>query len=214
MGLWCFLQLENALKFVGLIQIVLLLFVDKTIITTRCIYLFCLSLLSVWFLLPKREHILKKIFKKKIEKEILKDLFCHQCQLQFNGKSVYNLHLSLVHKHDSDIKDEENQKNSSFEFDKCDEKFGINNKLNDVTTVLEGKKVFECDICSITFARKSSLTTHLATVHEGKKPFKCEICSATFSTKSNLKTHSATVHEGKKPFKCDICENNFPTMVT
>ena len=119
-----------------------------------------------------------------MEKETLKDLFCHQCQLQFNGKAVYNLHLSLVHKHDSDIKDEENQKNSSFEFDKCDEKFGINKKLKEhVTTVHGGKKAFECDICSATFARKSNLTTHSATVHEGKKPYKCEICSVAFSKK-------------------------------
>ena len=58
---------------------------------------------------------------KKMKNEILKDLFCQQCQLQFNGKSVYNLHLSLVHKHDSDLKDEDNLGNSSFDFDKCDE---------------------------------------------------------------------------------------------
>ena len=30
-----------------------------------------------------------------MEKEFLKDLFCHQCQLQFNGKAVYNLHLFM-----------------------------------------------------------------------------------------------------------------------
>ena len=79
-----------------------------------------------------------------MEEDFLKDLFCHQCQLQFNGKAVYNLHLSLVHKHDSDIKNEENQRKSSFEYDKCDEKFGITDKLNDVTTVHGGKKAFEC----------------------------------------------------------------------
>ena len=93
-----------------------------------------------------------------MEKEFLKDLFCHQCQLQFNGKAVYNLHLSLVHEHDSDNKVEENQRKSSFECDKCDEKFMINKKLKEhVTTIHGGKKGFECDICSATFSEKFKL---------------------------------------------------------
>ena len=76
-----------------------------------------------------------------MEKEFLKDLFCHQCQLQFNGKAVYNLHLSLVHEHDSDNKVEENQRKSSFECDKCDEKFMINKKLKEHVTTIHGGKV-------------------------------------------------------------------------
>ena len=64
-----------------------------------------------------------------MEKDILKNLFCIPCQLQFNGKAVYNLHLSLVHKHDSDIKDEENQRKSYFECDQCDEKFMVDKKF-------------------------------------------------------------------------------------
>jgi uncharacterized Zn-finger protein len=118
-----------------------------------------------------------------MEKEILKDLFCHRCQVQLNGKFVHNQHLSLVHKHDSDLKSKSH-----------------------VAFVHEGKKPYECAICSGTFSTKSYLKIHLASVHEGKKPYQCDICSATFSNKGNLKKHTYSVHEGKKPLKCEFCD--------
>ena len=41
---------------------------------------------------------------------------------------------------------------------------------NDVETVHEGKKRFNCDICNAEFGQKSYLNIHVAAVHEGKKP--------------------------------------------
>ena len=43
-----------------------------------------------------------------MEERNLIELFCSQCSLQFGGKSVYNLHLFLVH----DVK-EDGQKSQS-----------------------------------------------------------------------------------------------------
>ena len=40
-----------------------------------------------------------------MEKLILKDLFCELCDLQFDKKSVYDIHMSFVHKKRK-IKDE------------------------------------------------------------------------------------------------------------
>ena len=34
-------------------------------------------------------------------------------------------------------------------------------------------------------------------VHEGKKPFECAVCSSEFSKIGDLKTHIGMVHEGK-----------------
>ena len=143
-----------------------------------------------------------------MEKDILKNLFCIPCQLQFNGKSVHNQHLSLVHKHNSDLKRKDNQRNISYDFENCDEKVVINHKLKEH----DENKPFTCDICNATFTRKDSLKRHSVSVHEGKKPlkpFKCDICSAAFPAKSKLKTHFAEAHEGKKPIKCDICDATF-----
>ena len=33
----------------------------------------------------------------KMKKKIIKDLFCFQCDLQFDKKSIYDMHLSIVH---------------------------------------------------------------------------------------------------------------------
>ena len=32
-----------------------------------------------------------------MKKKIIKDLFCFQCDLQFDKKSIYDMHLSIVH---------------------------------------------------------------------------------------------------------------------
>ena len=114
-----------------------------------------------------------------MEKKILTDLFCHQCQLQFNGKSVYNLHLSLVHKYESDLKNKDNLRNSSFDFDKCEEIIVTNHKIKKC----EGKKPFTCEVCSTTFILKSSLKRHSARIHGGKNSFICDICGVGFGLK-------------------------------
>ena len=56
---------------------------------------------------------------------------------------------------------------------------------------------------------KSNLNKHVSTVHEGIKPFQCDICNACFGQKDNLNNHIAIVHEGIKQFKCDICHAGF-----
>ena len=34
-----------------------------------------------------------------MEKKILKDLYCFQCSLQFEKKSIYDMHLRIIHKY-------------------------------------------------------------------------------------------------------------------
>ena len=36
-----------------------------------------------------------------MEKKILKDLYCFQCSLQFDGKKIYDIHLSIMHNYKS-----------------------------------------------------------------------------------------------------------------
>ena len=36
-----------------------------------------------------------------MEKPNLKDLFCFQCDLQFDKKTIYDMHLSIVHNYKS-----------------------------------------------------------------------------------------------------------------
>ncbi|XP_074037080.1 uncharacterized protein [Leptinotarsa decemlineata] len=70
-----------------------------------------------------------------------------------------------------------------------------------------GEKPFQCKMCSKFFTRKDSLTIH-EKIHTGEKSFQCKICCKFFTRSGSLKLHEKT-HTGEKPFRCEICSKSF-----
>ncbi|NXV75333.1 GZF1 protein, partial [Atlantisia rogersi] len=93
--------------------------------------------------------------------------------------------------------------------EKCNEQFVSRKKYvdhcRDVHQCLPGK-VYQCDICSKSFASYNSWKEHRACVHTEERRFACTLCNATFKRKRDVRTHYVRKHEGrvKRPL-CSVC---------
>ena len=96
------------------------------------------------------------------------DSYCTKCSLQFGNMTVYNMHLSILHKENVEIKQEGS----------CDT---LEKKIE------EPEKVpFQCQICEKAFSDKGNLEKHVSTIHEESKAFHCDICNYRCSQKRDF----------------------------
>ena len=93
----------------------------------------------------------------------------------------------------------------------CDAKFDSTVQLiKHSVSVHEGKMIYFCPICDLTFSQRLSLNEHVLSNHQViKGSIKCCYCDVMFAKLQDLKIHCKLVHEGKKCFYCSICESTF-----
>ena len=73
--------------------------------------------------------------------------------------------------------------------------------------ISEGKKRYECQLCSKDFSRQSDLRQHVDSFHK-KVRHTCPTCEKQFTYPSRLKTHIASIHEYKR-YSCPTCQQVF-----
>lgn len=73
----------------------------------------------------------------------------------------------------------------------------------------DGKPVYKCRECGVTFEKKWTMNMHIR-IHTGDRPYVCEIpgCGANFARPQNLWRHHKT-HTQEKPHSCPICSKTF-----
>ena len=107
----------------------------------------------------------------------IRDFYCSRCSLQFDNKSIIDMHLSIVHGERIEIKEEEvicNENESNLDFKKkllCE----IRDSDQHIVSQNAASKLFKCEICGNNFLQKSKMKQHIESVHDKKKQFKCEI---------------------------------------
>ena len=114
-----------------------------------------------------------------MEKKIVWDLYCYQCSLQFEKRSLYDLHLLIIHNYKTRRETVIKTEPTNIQSDRIENQELIKN-------VSEAKKVFRCKFCDFSSSHKGSLKRHICSVHEGKNPFKCESCEYRCSRKQTL----------------------------
>ncbi|XP_066467164.1 GDNF-inducible zinc finger protein 1-like [Tiliqua scincoides] len=92
---------------------------------------------------------------------------------------------------------------------KCTEKFISRKKYVDHCRDVHHSlpdKVYQCEICSKSFASYNTWKEHKACVHTEDRQFACTLCHATFKRKRDVRTHYMRKHEGrvKRPL-CSVC---------
>ena len=99
----------------------------------------------------------------------MRDLYCFECSLQFDKKYVFDVHLSLVHGEELEIKQEPESRPSVIPESK---ELEITHPEEDKSRKIESKRI------------KVAIRT--VSGHEGKKQFKSGICIANFVQNDTL----------------------------
>ena len=109
-----------------------------------------------------------------MKRKIIKDLYCFQCSLQFEKKSIYDMHLSIIHKYKKrtesfliEIKSEPEEMELPLESNDIPANLIEEQDLNTISLkqniLQQEKEIIKCKICDTIFAKKANLNLLLFT---------------------------------------------------
>ena len=149
---------------------------------------------------------------------------CPNCKNEFEGKSVFEKHISetilgrcpssenlnsgdrtsMINQMKTSKQNNDDSKNKSYICSNCQAKFPENRSLKlhmldckkkRLVSFPERIKPYKCNVCDESYDLRHSLIMHVKSVHERKKLFfNCQYCEAGYSSKSKLNRHIAWTH--------------------
>ena len=138
-----------------------------------------------------RKHT-KRVHEKTIKHQ------CEHCGKGFSGLNDKNRHVENVHN------------SMMFGCNYCEKSFRQEFIL-DRHVLHDHKGVYKCNLCKLSFCKKSEMNSHIKTYHPTKttKP-KCKICGNFFSENKKLLDHIKFVHEKiMGTHECEYCDKIF-----
>ena len=152
--------------------------------------------------------------------DILKNSFCHACNLQFHTTLFYTRHLSLVHEIVLETKNEsvgfkEELKTSNY--DDFETEIDVEeSEIKKEPNAFEEEKICNSDdfskskYISKNIQRKHipSLTSETLKKQSNIEKFECQVCNSSFLRRIHLNRH-IKIHENKKSHKCSLCNASF-----
>lgn len=98
----------------------------------------------------------------------------------------------------------------SFEKELKNHMVGPIHKVEKPSQMTKKEPRFSCPTCCKYFQWKCLLKFHISSVHEGKKIFQCKFCPKQYTQSNNLKIHMQNSHEKANSInKCNWCNKNF-----
>lgn len=169
-----------------------------------------------------KDDLIQNHFQHKKNRNTVKIQSCEKCNLTFQFKKEWRMHIESHEDHSFDCPDC-GMKYKAFESFKshCKKHQAVYDHLcttcgktfstpSDLIRhqICHEEKAYQCDICYAKLARKFSLIRHMRT-HTGKKLYVCEYCSRGYSNYIDWKDHISSRHTGTYAYQCDQCKKGF-----
>lgn len=80
--------------------------------------------------------------------------------------------------------------------------------LENVTTISQSGKPFQCKFCGEEFESDDEAYNHMKDVHLQTLPYQCRICDSKLASRTSMRYHLLS-HSGNKSYQCHVCSRTY-----